>query len=79
MMEGREPRQQLPASAEALEKRQLRILESIASFELRFSSAAKLESSGGGDVALENGDEHRVSKQSCDGEVSMNLRDHRDI
>lgn len=47
--------QQLPLSAEALENRQCRILESIAKLE------ARLNSGGGGDVALENGDAHQES------------------
>lgn len=68
MVEGQELR--LPASAEALENRQCRILNSITNLELRLSGAAKLESS---DVVLENGDEHCVSKESYIGEVWNDL------
>lgn len=65
--------------AEALEKRQLRILESIGNLELRLSGGKKSESSGGpagsvsgavsGGFSSENGDVHRVAKKTCDGET----------
>lgn len=60
------------SSAEALELRQLRILESIGNLEFRLSGTTKLESSGvavAGGFSLENGDVGRVAKEGCDGET----------
>ena len=71
------------SSAEALEKWQLRILESIGNLELRLSGGKKSESSGGpaglvsgavsGGFSSENGDVHRVAKKTCDGEVRIGI------
>lgn len=64
------------SSAEALELRQLRILESIGNLEFRLSGTTKLESSGvavAGGFSLENGDVGRVAKEGCDGEVRIGV------